>query len=73
MSWRVIDESVPCYKCPSRNAGCHATCSEYAAFRFVKEESYEMRRVNSSLCAMTINTESINKRMRRQIAERSRR
>ena len=30
--------TVPCYHCPDRQAGCHAQCAAYRAFRAELDE-----------------------------------
>lgn len=32
----------PCYKCPDRNPGCHATCDKYIKFRKDCDEYNQM-------------------------------
>lgn len=28
-----VDKTVPCYECPDRLIGCHASCERYKAFK----------------------------------------
>ena len=34
----------PCYGCPDRALGCHASCERYAAYREQQERVYQARR-----------------------------
>lgn len=31
----------PCYKCPDRNAECHATCEKWRAYEVERNKEYE--------------------------------
>ena len=41
--------TVPCYHCPDRQAGCHAQCAAYRAFRAELDE----RNAAALTCAAT--------------------
>lgn len=45
--------TVPCYHCPDRQAGCHAQCAAYRAFRAELDERKAAARRAAAVNAAT--------------------
>lgn len=41
--------TVPCWHCPQRQLGCHATCKEYMAFSAAQAALIEKRQAEAEL------------------------